>query len=299
MQLITHDLPKKPAAKIVVEGLFILCINEQTRTAELGIYEYANEHEFFIRVSKKKYSDITVAGKGGEEIARLSAEFEIPSGDVSINLAEREPDITCYNHPELSSDSFRSDATDLTTSVFKGRAEFISDFRWVIDIEGERFRSQRMKIVPGILKRKIKLSNGIICTEKWASREVKSAFPLAADMAGHNIGSLYFWVAAKLGIYIPTMTDNQELILAYSEDGIPATLPLPQLEEGAYYEILLSNNCPEGLDKEFFKQSDFQCYYNVFDVPASLRLDFAALSGQGNERYPCDVVFLGATTELP
>ncbi len=299
MQNITHTLPANPAAKVIVEGLFILCINEQTKTAELGVYEYANEHEFFIRVSKKPAGIVTTPGEGGEEIIRLSAEFEIPSGDVSIGITNSEPDVTCYHHPELTAKSFWDDPRDLNSDIFKRAAEFTPDFRWIIDLEGERFRSQKMKIIPGILQRKIRISNGILCTEKRSGREVKSAFPLAADMGGHNIGYRYLYIASKMAINIPAVADNQELILNYSEEGEPTSLSLPRLAAGSYYEILLSNNCPATSIKQSFKQSDFQCYYNVFDVPPSMRLDFATLSGMGTERYPCDLAFLGSTPELP
>ena len=55
MQNVTNELPQQPDAKIIVDGLFILCVNEEKRVAEIGVYEYANEHELFVRVSKKEH----------------------------------------------------------------------------------------------------------------------------------------------------------------------------------------------------------------------------------------------------
>ena len=74
---VTNTIPEKPAAKIIIDGLFVLCIDEQTRKADVWVYGYANEHDFLIRVSEKKYSDTSEPGKGGKLIRQLDGKKEI------------------------------------------------------------------------------------------------------------------------------------------------------------------------------------------------------------------------------
>jgi hypothetical protein len=298
MQIITHALPPQPKAKIIVDGLFILCINEEARTAELGVFEYANQHEFFLRVSQKEHGTVSEPGADGQAVLRLSEKDKLKTGNVSISVTNRPADITCYYHPELDTQSFWADPRN-SSPISKRLAEFSPDFRWIIDLEGERFHNRKQEIVPGILQRKIHLPNGILATEQLVSRRVRSAYKQAALLAGHEIGSRYLFVTNQLAVHIQELSEGEELTLSYGTSAKPQTLALPKLETGLYHEIYISNNCPMSVGALNDRLSDFQHYYTVFNVPASDRLDLAMLGGSGSRAYPCDIVYLGSTPELP
>ncbi len=298
MQIITNTLPQQPAAKIIVDGLFILCINEEARTAELGVFEYANQHEFFIRVSQKEHGKVSEPGGDGQAMLKLSDKDKLKTGNVSIAVTNRPTDITCYYHPELDTQSFWTDPRN-SSPVSKRLAEFSPDFRWVIDLEGERFHNRKMEIVPGILQRKISLPNGILATERLIPRKVKSAYKQAALLAGHEIGSRYLFITNQLAAFITELSDGEELSIGYGASNKPQTLALPKLAAGLYHEIYVSNNCPADVGELNDRLSDFQHYYTAFNVPASDRLDLSILGGSGNRTYPCDLAYLGSTPELP
>lgn len=301
MQNVTNELPRQPEAKIIVDGLFILCVNEVKRVAEIGVYEYANEHELFIRVSKKEHGVESELFKGGKLIRKLDDDKktgEIKTGDIAISVSGKAGDIVAYHHPAITEESLLSDPRNLSSEVERNSEDYLPDFRWVIDLEGPRFHGKKLEIVPRVIQRKIHISNGILYTEKWARREVKMAYDAAATFAGVKVDNRYYYVARQLGIAIEQIDENQTLNITYGDPQSPQTMSLSKPDEGIYYEILISNNCQVKDAEKKNRQSDFQNYYNVVNVPIAERMELCFLPGSGSTRLPCDLIYLSGTSEL-
>lgn len=304
MKNITNNLPKQPAAKIIVDGLFILCLDEKANKVELGVYEYANQHDFFIRVSKKEHGSKTVLFKGGKLIRKLDSKNEIKTGDVKISLSQSSPHITCYQHSALTEESFLVDASKTNSEIALKSKEYGPDFRWVIDLESARFHGRKLDVVPGVIHRKISILNGVLHTEKLAIRTIANAYPMAAKMAKIESSPRHYFVANQLAIAIEKLGADNTIDISYfqkDKKGVikNKVLSLGETEKEVYYEILISNNCSDGVSKANDRQSDFQHYYNAISVPTVERLEMTVPGGQGSNRYPCDLIFLGATPELP
>lgn len=304
MKNIVNDLPKQPVAKIIVDGLFVLCIDEKTNKAVLGVYEHANQHDFFIRVSKKEHGSKTVLFKGGKLIRKLDSKHEIEAGDISIKLSKSAPLIMCYQHPRLTESDFVVDATKTSSDIALKSDEYGSDFRWVIDLEGARFHGKKLDVVPGVIHRKITILNGLLHTEKFVARTITNAYQIAAKMAKKDAPPRQYFIANQLAIAIEKLDGDNTLDISYSQKDKkgtlkPKVLSLDSPEKGIYYEILISNNCSDNVSKHNDRQSDFQHYYNVINVPTTERFEMTVPGGQGSNRYPCDLIFLGETSELP
>lgn len=296
MPIITSSLPKTYAAKIVVEGLFVLCLNDENRTAEFGIYDYANQHEFFIRASQKEIGRDKEAGVGGQSVIRVS---EIRTGDVYISVEGRSPDIACYNYEKVDS-SVLGTNPQISSEVIRKIGDYGPDFRWIIDLEGERFHKEPLKLVPRILKRKLVLPNGILATERLVGRKVKYAYEYAAikEKPERDISSRFLFVTNQMAAIISEVSEGETLSLSYSVNGKPQNIALPKLDAGFYHEIYVSNNCPPSMGAQNNILSDFQHYYTALDVAVYDRFDLEALLGVGTRIYPCDIAYLGSSPKL-
>lgn len=304
MQNITNSLPQYPVGKIIIDGLFMLCVNERTRTAQLGVYEYANDHDLFIRVSKKDYNSNSILLKHGILIRKLDdrPQHEIETGDISILVSGRSADIACYQNLEVTEEMFLTNPHEFpnTEREFTEKG-YTTDFRWVIDIESQRFHGKKLDVVSGVIQRKISLLNGILYTEKWVPRMITSAYVKPAEKVGQKPPYPFLYVANQLAVAIEKLEGEQTIDICYTQDGEPKTLSLPKIpktEIGVYYEILISNNCPPSVAEKKTRQSDFQHYYNAIKMPVAERLELGIVPGSGSFRLPCDLVFLGQTPEL-
>lgn len=302
MPVITNTFPQLPAAKIIVDGLFILCVNEQTRTAQLGVYEYANEHDFFIRVSKKEHGVKTKLFKDGLLVKKLDDRLghEIETGDVTIAVSNRSQDIGYYQHASVTEDILATDpGKNLNSTIEFPDLGYTTDFRWIIDMENTRFHDKKLKVTPGVIKRKVNILNGILYTESWVPRKITPAYIKATDLAGHSTTTRHLFVANQVAFAINQLSDDETIDIQYTQNGKPETLSLPKVDKGIYYEILVSNNCPASVAEKKLRQSDFQHYYNVVDVPIVERYELGRADGAGDDRIPCDLIYLGQTPELP
>ena len=302
MSIITNILPQRPAAKIIVDGLFILCVNEQTRTAQLGVYEYANEHDFFIRVSQKDHDSNSELLKHGVLVRKLDDKHEIETGDISISISNRLADVSCYQHAAVTDDILKTDPKiDPNSEKRFERLGYTTDFRWVIDLEGKRFHKNKLEVVPGVIGRKVSIPHGVLYTENWAARKLTAAYHRAAKMAGIEIPPHCLYVANQLGIAIESLSKDETIDIEYDSEGERKTLSLSSSKAGPsiYYEILISNNCPASVAEKKNKQRDFQHYYNVVNVPVAERFELDRVDGAGSSIVPCDLIFLGQTPQLP
>lgn len=302
MQTVTNLLPQQPAAKIIVDGLFILCVNEQTRTAQLGVYEYANEHDFFIRVSKKEHGVKTILFKDGLLVKKLDDRIghEIETGDITIGVSSRSPDIACYQQESVTEKILSTDpGEDLNSTIEFPKLGYTTDFRWVIDLENKRFHDKKLKVIPGVIKRKVNVLNGILYTESWVPRKITPAYIKATELAGLSTKTRHQFVANQVAFAINKLNDNETIDIQYTHNGNAETLSLPKTSKEIYYEILVSNNCPASVAEKKSRQTDFQHYYNVVEVPIIERYELGRADGAGDDRIPCDLTYLGQTPELP
>jgi hypothetical protein len=311
MPAITNTLPAQPEVKIIVDGLFVLCMNDATNEATLGVYEYSADHRFSIRISKKLYgSEDALPGKvgsGGALEKKLDDQDEIVTGDVSITISGRAPLIQLYQHPDLAEKDFIADARS-TNKISENRENFRHDFRWVMDLEGSRFYGDKLKIVPGVINRRLRINQGILHTEKYMARVIKQAYKETGIILGKTFPEKFYYVATQMGIAIDALRETETLMISYGDENNRQSITLSPPSGNSYYEIYASNNC--SLSKEErdrllndaraeYRLSDFQFYYNLIELPAVDRFDLGILGGEGSNSFPCDLIRLGQHSDLP
>lgn len=291
-----NTIPETPAAKIIIDGLFAFCLNPKKRQMELGVYEFADEHTFSIRITKRTLETEKLVGE--------TWEIKPPRGsgylqDISIKVADRPSDIDVYQNEALAEKVFLTDPATLK-EINPEDEKNKRDFRWVIDLEGTRFHNRKLAMTPGTLTRRIRIPNGVVSTHEIGPREVKSAFPEAARLSKKVLAFKRCYVASKVAVDLVADSPEQQVVIGYSDNASDKRNRLTlNPSEDFYYEILLNNNCqrPDPGTRYF---SDFQHYYNVFSgIAADDRIDFAPFAkGTGNKTSPCDLVFLGQHEEL-
>jgi hypothetical protein len=306
MITITNTLPTQPAVKIVIDGLFILCLDDNAGEATLGVYEHSTDHRFSIRISEKNYgcANASTIGRGGNLIHDLDDQNEIVNGDIFITIPDRVSNIQLYHHSNLVDNDFYSDPTDLASKISTNQDEYEPDFRWVMDLEGPRFYDRKLQIVPGVINRVIRVNQGIFYTERFIGRTIRQAYPEAGIRLGSSFPNRSYYVATQLAIAIEVLLAGEFLDISYTDPSGPRTISLPPPAANSFYEIYASNNCSlseesrrmiEGDVKP--RHSDFQYYYNVINLPVVDRMDLEIfLPGAGSSNFPCDFTFLGLTT---
>jgi len=260
----------------------------------------------------------------------------LESGDISIGISNQSIGIETYQNDLLTAEDFKSNATDRNSSyemkIFdelgpiieqyeaanlelplieerKIVAKYSSDFRWVIDLESDRFQvkrqngdllpSKKLEVIPGVIHRKIFIKNGIAYTEKLLGRRITNAYEKAAELSKIETVDNKYWIANQVCFAIQSIPEGESLSITYRNAKGETSLALPPLDGSIYYEVLINNNCPDFIARDNETRSDFQHYYNVLNTPIPERIEMSILIGQGHERFPCDTVFLGQTNELP
>jgi hypothetical protein len=308
MPAITNNLPVKPAVKIVVDGLFVLCMNGETNMATLGVYEHSADHRLTIRICKKEHGspEALTLGIGGDLVRNLDDQNEIITGDISITIPGRAPNIQTYQHHELEDPDFSTDPRDLKSKVSTRRRDFEPDFRWIIDLEGERFHNRELTLVPQVINRKIRINQGVFYTENLIGRMIKQAYEATAKAQGIDITEKYYYVTTQMAIAIDAINANETLNISYGEDNNRQTITLPTPGDNSYYEICAINNCSlsnanlvRRLNDRKTRHSDFQNWYNLIDLPVAERKELLMLPVKGSNRFPCDLILLGRHSDLP
>jgi len=302
-----NTTPEKLIAKVVLEGLFVFCVNPKKRRAEIGAYEFANEHTFSINIVKKMRKNNRPIG---ERLLIEPSSSTDHANNISIAVKNRPADLEIFKNSKLSDDIFLVDPAD--------RGDFdpednnnVNDFRWVIDLEGPRYHDKKLNITPGMLERKIFIGNGALSTRQIAPRVLKYAFPKAPPISEQFPASEKSPVSERLPVIdnryvayqvgVDLISDGEPVVLSYSDATASKANKLRlAAHDDYYYEIHLNNIC-ERPDQSILRFSDFQHYYNVFaDTQPADRFDFEPfVDGGANFRSPCDVTFLGQHEELP
>ncbi|MBS1787901.1 MAG: hypothetical protein JST85_09275 [Acidobacteria bacterium] len=297
MKNITNQIPSENVkAKVIVEGLFVFCINEEAKQAEFGVYDFADDHEFSIKISKKPF-DITADPI--REIIELTSDPIIAYlNNLSIGIKGRASDVQIYQNENLEESYFfiKAREEEIETEDENGNSTgYEKDFRWVLDLESSRFHNERLNIVPGMLERKIIISNGVISTHDTGGRIVKNTFPSIAKQKP-PLDSCY--VSYQLAIDLIADPLEESIVISYRDQNATRRNEICLVpSDEYYYEIKLDNNCKRAKPNARF--SDFQHYYNVFaNVTADNRFDFEKFDGSGTKSIPCDLVFLGQHQSL-
>jgi hypothetical protein len=311
MPTITNTLPAQPEVKIIIDGLFVLCMNDATSEATLGVYENSADHRFSVRISKKVYGSEDALpinlGRGGALERKLDDQNEIVTGDISITISERAPLIQIYHHPDLVEDDFTTDATT-ASKISEDREKFRPDFRWIMDLEGGRFYDNKLNLVPGVINRRVRINQGILHTEKYAGRSIKQAYKETGIILGKAFPEKFYYVATQMAIAIEALRETETLMISYGDESNRQAIRLSPPGENSYYEIYARNNCSiSNADREWMlndtraesRLSDFQLYYNLIDLPVVDRLDLGIIRGEGSNSFPCDVIRLGRHSDLP
>ncbi len=109
MKNVTNQLPTNTSrAKVIIEGLFVFCINEAKKYAEFGVYELADEHDFSIKIKKLTY-DAEEPEQVGETIELKPRGLDGHMNHITIGVKNREADISVYQNDLLGEKIFMTD----------------------------------------------------------------------------------------------------------------------------------------------------------------------------------------------
>lgn len=232
----------------------------------------------------------------------------LPPGDILIDApgADRALKLQLYESSELA----ESETFFKTDNFLPPNADDGLDYRWIANLDHPKFRQDLFnmpkgayfKMLPGIVSRKVQVSHGVLYTGQFADRIIRWAFESHAVQYGgleklQEIARL----ASIISISIPRHRSIKSITLSIG-DSSPAkkyTLSLP-VKGDSFYEINITNLCPNPEAISRRTNSDFQYYYNVIDVPIARRVDFSPIRGFfATNRAPCDPMFLEGTPEIP
>jgi hypothetical protein len=301
--MITNTLPPEDKiARINIQGLFVLCINQADQIAQFGAYELASGHSLNLRVFE------TMVGPRTSPEHNPSISFDtLPPGDILIDAPGADPALKLQVYE--SSSLAESETFFKTDNFLLQNANDTLDYRWIANLDHPKFRQDlfRMpkntyfKMLPGILSRKVQVSHGVLHTGDYADRFIRWAFESHAIQ--HCRQEKLFKgarLASKISISVPRHRSIKSITLSI-RDSSPAnqyTLSLP-VKRDSSYEINVTNLCQDTVAHNPSTNSDFQFYYNVIEVPIARRIDFSSGPVLGTIHAPCDPIFLEGTSVIP
>jgi len=308
--MITNTPPtqdeKDKIAEVNIEGLFVLCINQEKQIAQFGAYELAGGHSLSLKVVEKlvvRKDDPRTYDMYNPSISLDN----LPPGDVHINASKAAPELKLkvYQSSLLTESEtfFKTDKLPLPNDNDS------LDYRWIANLDHPKFRQDLFKMPenayvkmrPSIISRKVQVSHGVLYTGDYADRRIKWAFE---SLATQNNGQERLWMKArlarKISISVPRHSSIKSIALSIGDSSSTNqyALSLP-VKSDSYYQINVTNLCRDTEILDFRAHSDFQYYYNVIDIPIAQRIDFLPLLGAGTNRMPCDPIFLEGTSVMP
>src|SRR5262245_27320979 len=198
--MITDTLPKRSdiIAQINIEGLFVLCINQDEQIAQFGVYELASRHSLSIKVFEILKARLEDPGTLYNPSISLD---NLPPGDILINAPNAAPELKLkvYQSSSLTESKtlFKTDKLPLPNDNDS------LDYRWIANLDHPKFRQDLFKLpqntygkmFPSIISRKVQVSHGVLYTGDYADRCIKWAFE---SLATQNNGQERLWMKARL-----------------------------------------------------------------------------------------------------
>jgi hypothetical protein len=310
--MITNTPPtqdeKDKIAEVNIEGLFVLCINQEEQIAQFGAYELASRHSLSLKVVEKLVLHKDDPGTYYDDYNPSISLDNLPPGDVFINAPGAAPELKLKVY---QSSSLTESETYFQTGKFPlPNDNDAFDYRWIANLDHPKFRQDLFKLPentylkmrPSIISRKVQVSHGVLYTGDYADRYVKWAFEA---LATQNNGQERLWkkarLACKISISIPRHPSIQSIALSIGDSSTANqyALSLP-VKSDSCYRINVTNLCHDTEVLDFRGHSDFHYYYNVIDdIPIAQRIDFLPSRGTGTNRTPCDPIYLGGTSVMP
>jgi len=309
--MITNTPPtqdeKDKIAQVDIEGLFVLCINQEEQIAQFGAYELASRHSLSLKVVEKlvvRKDDPRTYNMYNPSISLDN----LPPGDVLINATGAAPELKLQVY---ESSSLAESETYFQTGKFPRPDDNDAlDYRWIANLDHPKFcqdlfklpENTCVKMRPSIISRKVQVSHGVLYTGDYADRCVKWAFE---SLATQNNGQERLWkkarLACKISISVPRHPSIKSIALSIGDSSTANqyALSLP-VNNNSYYQVKVTNLCHDTEDLDFRAQSDFRYYYDFIEnIPIAQRIDFLPLLGAGTNRTPCDPILLGGTKVMP
>jgi len=306
--MITNTLPPEDKiARINIQGLFVLCINQVDQIAQFGVYELASGHSLNLKVFEKPDARLVDLRTSPLFISSVFLDT-LPPGDIFIDAPGADPELKLQVYESNSMAEFE---TFFKTNNFLLQNNFDAlDYRWIANLDHPKFHDDLFnmpigtyfKMIPDIISRKIQVSHGVLHTGMFADRIIRWAFESHAIQHGRQEKlSKIVRLASIISISIPRHRSIKSITLSIGDcphaDQYTFSLPV---KSDSFYEINVTNLCPDTAALDPKTNSDFQFYYNLIDVPIARRIDFSPIDGfTATNRAPCDPIFLEGTSVIP
>jgi hypothetical protein len=297
--------PRDIIAKINIQGLFVLCINQERQIAQFGVYDLASEHSLNLRVFEKLAAHKIDPFAIQKTVPSIFFD-PLPPGDILIDAPGADPALKLQLYE--SSEMAESETFFKTDLLLPTEPTDTLDYRWIANLDHPKFRQDLFsmpkgaffEMLPGIISRKVQVSHGVLHTGVIGHRIVRWAFESHAIRYGgqeklQKLASL----AGIISIAIPRHRSIKSITLSIG-DSSPAkkySLSLPAKDD-SFYEIDVTNLCLDTGAHSAKTSSDFQFYYNLIEVPIARRIDFSMPGFTATNIAPCDPIFLEGTSVI-
>ncbi|HKY03478.1 MAG TPA: hypothetical protein VJQ56_01245 [Blastocatellia bacterium] len=185
----------------------------------------------------------------------------IGTGNISLNVAKPEKAVLArYENGPFS----RLDGLDDP-----------NDFRWIVQLDGREFHNRPLPVFRDVFKPIITLNSGLFYTAYRIP--VKKIPPRDRQPSASTTRTIPTRVAWFTGVNIYLNADNPEATLSYFDDTGTAKSIKIKNDPGVAYLGYIFNLASAG--SHFHEdESDFQYYYDAFDVPLRERFDIRGAS---------------------
>lgn len=295
----TNSFPSDSAVRITIEGLFALQIDSTTRLAKFGVYDQAERHNFSIKIFERpKERDFCDPIESIPDFDPKITLENFPAGDLVIDAPSASSDLSLklYEHRDLAASALAFKNIDERLPDLTDESDKMLDYRWIINFNDPKIRAGLFGLTgpvtlnPSIITRRVNIGHGVLYSANWQNRAITRAF----KSVGPPPLNKHTRFANKVGVMIPFHPSINVVTLSHASSSSVNRqfLSLP-ITADSYYDIIVSNLCPDEGMPDPRKHSDFQFYYNVVNIPISQRIDLQSYSGQGSNRNPCDVAIVG------
>lgn len=228
MNNILHEKPSDPTVSVFIDGLGLLCFNDNPNCAEVGFIN-ADGHPLAIYICDSERN--VIESFPSDKIPTLEG------AEITINAAEV-GESRCYQHPESKENDDE-------------------DFRWMVDIDNiYKNRVEFSDKAADNIRAKLYINNGIFYTKVKSRNDavLKDAFTFEDKMTLGRIGKI---VGADI-------SSNEVEIKIKPKQGDEQTVTLKRNGSSAYY-VDIRYNCQ--IPKRTDGRSDFYEIYKIINPP--------------------------------